>query len=271
MQRIVGSFVGSAYGAGQFYSRAVTEAAISPRSFPTIPEMRTSTALLASTAEPSASASSQPIWACRPTCFEWPPKVLSRLTRTSQAKPGSLTSARSSSLPTRSTDKPPLPRCQHSNSRMRGFGPAFHQRPVPSLQPGSEKEKRADGKPRPIKCEGHGPPEGNSCCGGTGRSRHVHQLKPVCPNFHRVALNFCAVQLCVLGLKERNPVFWHHFGALFGRTLPGDQRRLAQPMIRGDLIQHEGRNVFARDGASAELVQARERLDRGAPRLVVEN
>ena len=122
--------------------------AISPRSFPTIPEMRTSTALLASTAEPSASASSQPIWACRPTCFEWPPKVLSRLTRTSQAKPGSLTSARSSSLPTRSTDKPPLPRCQHSNSRMRGFGPAFSPASgtVPTTWFGKRKKGRRENR-----------------------------------------------------------------------------------------------------------------------------
>jgi hypothetical protein len=57
--------------------------------------------------------------------------------------------------------------------------------------------KRADGKPRPIKCEGHGPPEGNSCGGGTGRSRHVHQLKSVGTNIHHAAPNFCAVQLCV--------------------------------------------------------------------------
>ena len=93
---------------------------------------------------------------------------------------------------------------------------------------------------------------GTAAAAELGRIRHVHQLMSLCPNFHRVALNFCAVQLCIRGLKERNTVFRHLFGALFGRTLPGNQRRLAQPMIRGDLIQLESRNVFARDGAPAE-------------------
>jgi hypothetical protein len=33
----------------------------------------------------------------------------------------------------------------------------------------AEKKKGPTEKPRPIKCEGQKPPEGNSCCGGTGR------------------------------------------------------------------------------------------------------
>jgi hypothetical protein len=119
----------------------------------------------------------------------------------------------------------------------------------------AKKEKRADGKPRPIKCEGHGPPEGNSCGGGTGRSRHVHQLKSVCTNIHHAAPNFCAVQLCVRGFDGCNLSRWHfHSGALFMRTLPSDQRRFPQPVPRGHLIKYECRNICPRDRATMESI-----------------
>lgn len=48
---------------------------------------------------------------------------------------------------------------------------------------------------------------GTTAAAELGRNRHVHQLKSLCPNFHRGALNFCALQLCVRGLKGLNPVF----------------------------------------------------------------
>ena len=72
MQRIVGSFVGSAYGAGNSTAARSPRPVISPRSFPTTPETRT--LRWVSTVAPSASASSQPTWACRPTCFAWQPE-----------------------------------------------------------------------------------------------------------------------------------------------------------------------------------------------------
>ena len=77
LQRIVGAYVGSAHGAGQFYSRAVTEA-------------RDATAKLAndsrdedldgpvgfdSAALRSANVNSRPTWPSRPTRSAWPPRA----------------------------------------------------------------------------------------------------------------------------------------------------------------------------------------------------
>lgn len=94
LRRIVGSHVGSAYGAGQFYSKAVTEA-------------KDVTARLANDARDEdvdgpvgfdskarESANSPPKWACRHMRSAWRPRAPSLPTSTSSVKAGSLTNAR---------------------------------------------------------------------------------------------------------------------------------------------------------------------------------
>ena len=67
LQRIVGAFVGSAYGAATFYQSKVTQPATSPWRPRTTTATRTARASPASRARPSAPASSPPRWACKPT------------------------------------------------------------------------------------------------------------------------------------------------------------------------------------------------------------
>lgn len=125
MQRIVGSFVGSAYGAGQFYSRAVTEA----RDLTTKLSNDTRDEDLDGPVGFDSRAQRKREFAAdmglQPTCFAWQLKVPYRLTKTSPATPGSPTSARSNSPPTPSIKKPQRPRWQRSNSRNAGLRPRF--------------------------------------------------------------------------------------------------------------------------------------------------
>ncbi len=99
LQRIVGAYVGSAHGAGQFYSRAVTEARdATAKARPTTCATRTSTARSASTAPRSASASSPPTWGSSPTRCGWRPRAPSPPTSTSSASAGSPSSVPSKTL-----------------------------------------------------------------------------------------------------------------------------------------------------------------------------
>lgn len=67
---------------------------------------------------PSASANSQPIWACRPTFCVWPPKARSAPMRRSPPRPGSPTNVAGPPHPLpRSIRRPHRCRCPPSNDR----------------------------------------------------------------------------------------------------------------------------------------------------------
>lgn len=117
LQRIVGAYVGSAHGAGQFYTRAVTEA-------------RDATAKLANDgrdedldgpvgfdSQDSASVNSPPTWACSLTRFAWPPRAPSPPTKKSSARPGNLSSVPSTTRPTPSGGRRPRRKCRRSTNR----------------------------------------------------------------------------------------------------------------------------------------------------------
>jgi hypothetical protein len=94
LQRIVGAYVGSAHGAGQFYSRSVTEARDATAKAACDDRDEDSADQLASTAPPSVSENSLPTWRFRPTRCAWPPRAPSMFTNRSSARSGSPSNGR---------------------------------------------------------------------------------------------------------------------------------------------------------------------------------
>lgn len=89
LQRIVGAYVGSAHGAGQFYSRAVTEARDATAKASNDVRDEDLDGPSATTAPHSASASSPPTWVSRLMRSGWQPRALSGPTNGSSARLGS--------------------------------------------------------------------------------------------------------------------------------------------------------------------------------------
>jgi hypothetical protein len=79
-QRIVGALVGSAVGAGRFYSTKVGEARAATAR-PPMAAMTNTGPRSASKARRSGPANSQPTWRCRPMPCSPPPTAQSTLTR----------------------------------------------------------------------------------------------------------------------------------------------------------------------------------------------
>ncbi len=94
LQRIVGAYVGSAHGAGQFYSRSVTEARDATAKAACDDRDEDVGGPVGFDSAASASGSSPPTWRSRPTRCVWPRRARSMPMNRSSARSGSPSNGR---------------------------------------------------------------------------------------------------------------------------------------------------------------------------------